>query len=366
MDMNSPSSTVRWPVLLVLAVTLVLAACDDEEEFAEDDEERPTSIHVVEVETSDIDEMERTVGLVETFSRPRVAAEVAGRLESVEADVGDEVEKGQLLASIDPEPFELARDIADAEVDRLKARIDQLEIDLARLERMSEREYVTEQERDSTRAELDATRQQLRGARSERSRAERELRLTGITAPVSGQVDERRVSEGDFIPAGEMAYRIQPADRFRVVLSYPERTAQRFERGMPVRLTSRLANGDSVEGEISRLRSAVDPGSRSVRAVVEFENENAWRPGMLVTGEVIVDRREASKRVPNHSVVRRPAGRVVYVIEDGRAFEREVEIGVRTGEWTEIRSGVEAGETVATDGADFLTDDTPVEIREDD
>lgn len=360
-----PLSRRRAGLGVLIFTTLVVAtACDRDDSDEEGPDGEATLIETTEADAFRAREMERSVGQVETFSRTRVAAEVDGRLVEVEADVGDEVASGDVLARIDPEPFEFARELADSEVARLHAQIHRLELDLERLERMSDREYATEQEKDATRADLEATREQLRGARSDRDRAERDLRLTAIRAPVSGRVDTRQISEGDFIPAGEMAYRIQPLERFRASFAFPERAGQRLETGMTVELEPQALDGDVIEAEIDRLRPVVDPENRSVRAVVEFENEAGWLPGTLLEAHAVVTERDEAVRVPEISVVRRPVGHVVYVVEDGEAREREVELGVRHEEWTEIRSGLEAGEVIATDGASFLSDGATVRVEE--
>lgn len=365
MSMHPASGRAPGLGILILAGLVLATACEQDDPNG-DERGDATLIETTEAESATVRDRERSVGQVETFSRTRVAAEVDGRLVEVVADVGDAVESGDLLARIDPEPFEFARELADSEVGRLQAQIRRLELDLERLERMSDREYATQQEQDATRAELEATREQLRGARADRQRAKRNLRLTEIRSPVAGRVDARQISEGDFLPAGEMAYRVQPLERFRASFAYPERVAQRLETGMPVELSAQALEGRSLEARIDRLRPAVDPESRSVRAVVEFENEAGWLPGTLLEGEAVVAERENAVRVPEISVVRRPAGHVVYVIADGEAQERQVEIGVQRRDWTEIRSGVEAGERIATDGASFLSDGAAIRVQEDD
>jgi multidrug efflux pump subunit AcrA (membrane-fusion protein) len=81
-----------------------------------------------------------------------------------------------------------------------------------------------------------------------------------------------------------------------------------------------------------------------------------------VTVDVVVDARDDSLTVPAESVVRRPAGTVTYVLEDGTARERTVETGVQSGDWIEILSGLAAGERVIRSGAGFMTDGAPVQV----
>ncbi|MEA5444514.1 efflux RND transporter periplasmic adaptor subunit [Gammaproteobacteria bacterium AB-CW1] len=355
----------RLGLLSLLILPLLLIACGEQEENGNDEESSPgTPVRAETVERATVQEQERSVGTVETFTRPVVAAEVSGRIVRIEHDVGDEVAEGEVLARIDREPFELGRAVAAAEVGRLEARIRQLELDLARLQRLSEREYATEQDKDGVQAELDGARQQLESARNQLRQAERDLRLTDIHAPVDGIVDERMVSEGGFIQAGNPAFSIQPMDRFRAVVSFPERLSDRIERDMVVHLSPRGGRHGEAEGRVTRLRPAVDPSSRSLRVIVEFDNPGNWRPGMTVEARVVLEERADAMRVPVLSLVQRPGGQVVYIVEDGEARERSVKVGVRTSEWVEIREGLDGEEQVITEGANFLSDGARVRVRE--
>jgi len=360
----SPGLILRLGLAILLTAFLLACAENGEEE----DAERPdgTPVRVTEVEVTAVDDTERSIGTVETFSSPVVAAEVAGRIQKVEADVGDDVSEGDLLARIEREPFELARNVAAAEAARLEFQVSRLESDLRRLERLSEREYATEQDKDSVAAELAATREQLTSARNQRSQAERDLRLTDIVSPMAGVVDQRMISEGGFINAGEPAFRVQPRDRFRAVVSFSERAGDRLERGMAVTLKPRGGRSGEVTGELTRLRPAVDSSSRSVRAIVDFDNPGNWRPGMTVEASVVVERRQDAIRVPSMSVVQRPDGHKVFRVKDDEVEQVAVELGVRTRDWVEIREGLSAGDTVVTDGANFLSDGARIRVREDD
>ncbi len=85
---------------------------------------------------------------------------------------------------------------------------------------------------------------------------------------------------------------------------------------------------------------------------------------MTVTGEVVVERRDDAVRVPRLSVVQRPAGQVVFVVDGEEVSQREIEIGHQTSDWVEIISGLDAGERIVTDGASFLSDGARVRYED--
>lgn len=103
--------------------------------------------------------------------------------------------------------------------------------------------------------------------------------------------------------------------------------------------------------------------SRAVDAIVDVPNTGQWRPGASVSAAVVVGTRPEALLVPELSLVQRPAGEVVYVVSDGKALQRKVQVGQRQQGMAEILAGLRAGETVAVDGAAFLTDNTPVTVQ---
>jgi RND family efflux transporter MFP subunit len=176
-------------------------------------------------------------------------------------------------------------------------------------------------------------------------------------------VQIRHVSIGDYVKVGDPAFQIVADDTLSARVFFPEALAGRIQVGLPVALR---AGGDqrSVQAQITRLLPALDPSNRSLAVLVDFPNDHAWRPGLSVIAQVSVEARAEAVMTPVRSVVRRPAGSVVYRVEDGRAIEQQVQLGQTDGDWVEILSGLSGDTTVAVDGAGFLTDGAAVEIRE--
>ena len=112
------------------------------------------------------------------------------------------------------------------------------------------------------------------------------------------------------------------------------------------------------------MRPTVGSTNRAFDAVVEVKNPGGWKPGASVNGAVMVEEHPEAVVVPEISVVLRPAGKVVYVIDNGKAVQHIVTTGVTQNGQVEILPGLKAGETVAVDGAGFLTDKAAVSVKE--
>lgn len=353
-------------LLPTLLIGLLLAACGSGDNAADEPgKEQPAAlISTATAESRTVEITQRTIGRITSVTTPSLAAEVSGQVIEVLADTGDRVSRGDLLLRIDPEPYQLAQASARTEIRRLESTIDNLERDLARNRELLEDAFVTQSTVDNLSSELESLNAQLDAARVRLEQAERDLRNTRVMSPVDGEIDQRLVSSGDYASPGEPLFRLISQDLLQVLLPFPETAAAELEVGQRVRLTAPLVDNTEVESTIAELRPTLSGSSRAVEVIVNVPNPGGWRQGGSVTADVVVASRE-SVTVPNVSVVQRPAGEVVYVIDGDTAHARRVDVGARRSEYSEILSGLKAGETIAVDGAGFLSDGTSVRVSGD-
>ncbi|MFW2357959.1 MAG: efflux RND transporter periplasmic adaptor subunit [Hydrogenophaga sp.] len=352
------------------AALVLLTACGDDSNSAGNRDQtqvnapdRRTVISTINVEVETVEVVERSIGQVSSRTAPSLIAEVDGRITAVHVDTGERVKRGKLLLEIDPEPYALALASARADVRRLEALVHSQGRQLERQRQLLANGAVTQGTFDTTEGEYRNLQEQLEGARIAVRQAELDLRNTRVTAPVDAEVDERMVSVGDFSTRGQPLFRLVSQDLLRVRLPFPETVGARLAVGQTVRMHAPLSAADVVEGSISELRPGLMGGSRAVEAIINVANPGSWRDGGSVSAEVVLDQRE-SVVVPNQSVVQRPEGQVVYLIEDGTARAQKVRVGVRARETVEILEGLEGGETIAVDSAGFLTDGADVQVSE--
>lgn len=313
---------------------------------------------------ADVEQVEWAVGLIETRNSSQIAAEVAGKIVSVHADEGQGIPAGGLLAEIDASAYELELAREQAEVKRLKALIGKQERELARARELSAQDLIATEELEGLEADLDALREQWAGAQAELGSTQRRLTKTRMVAPVDGEVESRSVDVGDYVQVGTVAFDLIDLGNLRVTLPFPEYRAPYIRSGLPVRLTSVAAGDGVVEARVTDMRPGVNPASRSVTVIVDFDNPGGWRPGASVRAELILGVRENTLLVPQVAVVRRPAGDVVYVVNGDVVRERLVRRGERRDDQIEILEGLNGDEVIAVDGAGFLTDGATVAVAE--
>lgn len=353
------------PLLLTPLLLLGLVACGSEPETGgQQDRPRGTTITAQPVTVDTVRITEETLGTVRTTAAPTVSAEVSARILEVLVDEGDAVDAGDLLARLDEGDFRLAAERARAEISRLSALIENQQRQVARNRQLLERNMVAESAVDDAQAELRALEGQLAATRAELAQAERNIERTRVRAPVAGRIEVRQADVGAWAAIGSPLFQIATDRVLRAQLPFPEFVAGQLRTGLNVELYTPAVRDQQVEGTITEIRPMLGSSTRSVMVIAEFNNPGGWRPGASVNGRVILETREQSLLVPDISVVLRPAGSVVYVIEDDTAHQRPVRTGERSNGMIEIIEGVEAGETVAVDGAHFLTDGAAVNVRE--
>jgi membrane fusion protein (multidrug efflux system) len=340
-----------------LALISLLAGCGrDAEPAKRPSGPQPVLVTTAVVQPTTLQIYEDVVGSLENVLDPKIAAEVAGRVTRVLGYTGKKVAKGELVAEIDPADFEIQTRAESAEVSRLQNLLAQQERVLERQQRLVSQGFISQNAVDDATAQRNALRDQLVGARARAEGGRRNLGKTRVVAPIDGAIEVQVVAVGDYVKVGDPLFHLVGMQRLRARLPLPESAALRLRPGLAVRLSAPPAPEQAIEARISELKPTVGTASRSLEAIVNFEADGGvFRGGGSVNARIIVATRDGALMVPEESVVLRPAGPVVYLVRDGRAEQRVVEIGIRQDGLQEITKGLSPGDVVAVDGAGFLS-----------
>ncbi|MBI5178610.1 MAG: efflux RND transporter periplasmic adaptor subunit [Nitrospinae bacterium] len=351
-------------IIAACVAALAVAACNKKSGGDAQKGPRPTPITAAQAVLRPVELREESVGYIESRNAPTVSAEVAGRVAQVMVDNGDTVNEGETLALLDDADLKLRLSSMRADAARLETLTANQQKNIERLRSLLEQKVVSQSQVDDAEAQLSAIKEQLTGARAQLSGAERDLGKSRIMAPVSGKVQNRMVSVGDYLAVGKPLFVVSNEEKFQIHLPFPETAAHRIKAGQPVRLSTPVDPGREHDGVVAEIKPTITAGSRAIDAIVYKHNPGGWKSGASVNGSVLVGKHHNAVVVPALSVVLRPAGEVVYVVEGGKAAQRIVRTGARQDGMVEIVDGVREGETLAADGAGFLTDGAPVKIQE--
>jgi RND family efflux transporter MFP subunit len=324
---------------------------------------RAVLISAAEVRPRTLEIYEDVVGSLENVMDPKIAAEVAGRVTRVLAFTGKKVKRGELLAEIDAQDFEIQSRADRAEIGRLATLLEQQERVVQRQQKLVAQGFISKNAADDAIAQRNALREQLSAARAKAEATGRSLAKARVAAPIDGEIENQAVAPGDYVKVGDPLFTLVGMSRMRAHLLFPESAGTRIRPGLTVRLESPAAPGRIVETRIEEIKPTVNAGNRALDAIVRFQSDDrAFRGGGSVNARVVIDVRRNALMVPEHSVVLRPAGRVVYVVENQRVRQRVVETGLRQDGLQEIVKGLQPGELIATDGAGFLSDGAAVTL----
>ena len=326
---------------------------------------RAVLIDIAEVRPRTLEIYEEVVGSLENAIDPKIGAEVAGRVTRVLGFTGMKVKRGNLLAEIDAQDFEIQSRADAAEVKRLQALLENQERVVARQQKLVAQGFISQNALDEALAQRTVLREQLSAARARAESTGRSLGKTRIIAPIDGEIESQVVAAGDYVKVGDPLFTLVGMSRLRAHLLFPESAANRIRPGLKVRLESPAAPGKFIETRIDEIKPTVNAGNRALDAIVRFDSQDGgFRGGASVNARVVLSVKQDALMVPEQSVVLRPAGKVVYVVKDGRVAQRVVETGLRQDGWQEVAKGLAAGELIATDGAGFLSDGAAVMLAD--
>ncbi len=348
---------------LVVALALV-GGCAGDQRQSHTQLPAGTTVTVTTAAVRQVEVSEPTVGRLEAPAVPTVAAETAGQVLQVLKDAGEEVAANEVLAVLDDTLPVLAVEQSRANIARLEALLANQRLTVQRFEDLAQEQSVSQSLLDDAHAQLTVLEAQLREGRARLEDAEYNVTKTRIRSPAAATVQRRLVSVGDYVKVGDPMFELVSPRLLQAHLPFPEKLADELRPGLEVHLRLPSRPGQMVTGHLSEVRPMIGSANLAIEAIVNLENPGGWRAGGSVNASMVLETRD-SVIVPAISVVRRPAGTVVYLVEGGRAVERAVEAGVRTDDGgIEIRSGLVGGETIVADGAGFLTDGAAVEVRE--
>ncbi|MCH8474822.1 MAG: efflux RND transporter periplasmic adaptor subunit [Opitutales bacterium] len=379
------SAVVIVLVLLIIGAGLLRRTMEDDAGDRRRGSGQAVAVEVETIERRSIKEVRLFTGTLEPAREFIVAAKVSGRLLNLEVDIGDLVERGQLLARLEDDEFreevEQARaDLAVAEANKKEA---QSSLELASVE--LERERVLRERDISSQADLDTAKARLRAAESSLAVAEARIRQreatlraaevrlshTRIHASWEGNdtervVGERYANEGGNLSVNEAIVSLLQIDELRANVQVTERDYGRISVGMGGLLRVDTYPGEDFPAEVSRKSPRFAEQTRQARVELRVPNtEQNLRPGMFARVHVTLAERDEVIAVPRDAVVRRESRQGLFLVDgeedEPRARFVEVEPGIVDGGWLEIRSPEIEGRVV-TLGQDQLIDGSHLRI----
>lgn len=406
-----------FSLAVILAGLLLLSnACGGSKANVRNDETNTQPV-VVDVTTApailrELPRFFEATGSLNGDQQTDVAPSVAGKVVSIGVELGSYVKRGQTIVRLDDVDSKLRVEQAQAQVEQVKAALRQAEekvgirpgqsfdlnkvpevanarvgLELAeknlrRSERLIESGDISRAAYDQQKAQRDQLKEQyetalskarqdyaavmtaranVANAESQLSLARRTLSYANVFSPIDGYVSERTADLGEYVsPTAKVAtiVRINP---LRVRIDIPEQAIPEVRVGQSVSVTTSAWPDRNFSGRIARISPNVTPTSRTLTVEAEIENgSGVLKPGQFATVRILQSRAEPALLVPARAVRTEAGVTRVFVIKDGHARERVVQLGQSDGDLVEIKGGVSVDEPVATSNVELLSDGVAV------
>jgi multidrug efflux system membrane fusion protein len=312
-----------------------------------------------------------TNGNVLPISTIAIKSRVDGQIERVSFHEGDDVKAGSPLFTIDPRPFRLALQQAEATLARDEVLAKNAELEAQRASGLLEQKLVSQQEFDQRSTQLASLRVTLQADRGTVETARVNLGYTRIDAPISGRTGSLQITAGNLIkantdPALIVIRQISP---IYVAFSVPADRLPELRRGSehgPLAVQARAPSDTAtVDGKLTFIDNTVDTATGTIALKATFANEDhtLW-PGQFVEVKLRFGTLHDAVIVPVRAIVPSQHGDQAFVVGEGLVVEaRKVETGPRMGDSVVVRSGIKGGERVVTDGQMNLIPGSKVELN---
>jgi membrane fusion protein, multidrug efflux system len=313
------------------------------------------------------------LGTVTSLATVTIRTQISGYLMKVDFKEGDDVKKGDVLAEIDPRPYEAALAQANGNLARDEALLKGAQVDLARYQGLAAQNAVPRQTLDTQIALVAQDQGTVEADRAAVKAAQVNLQYCHIVSPLNGRVGLRQVDQGNYVTPGDtnglvVITQMQPIS---VLFTLPEDNIQtvlkRMQAGavLPAFAYDRSGATKIADGTLQTFDSQIDPTTGTIKARAQFANETkALYPNQFVNIRLLVDTHKDVTTMSTAGIQRGVPGTFVYLVNaDSTVSVRPVKLGVTEGERVEVISGLTPGDRIVIDGADKLRDGAKINVR---
>lgn len=312
---------------------------------------RAVPVEVASIELATVSEEVEALGTLAADEAVVIAPEIAGRVVFLGFKEGERVKAGQELVKLDTA-------ILDAELKQAMADLGLARDTNDRLRGLVSRGSGTQVALDESAAKLASNEARVQLAKAK-------LAQSTIVAPFNGVVGLRSVGVGDYVSVGKQLITLTSIDPIKIDFRVPEIYLSRLKTGQPVQMRVDAVPDRKFQGQIYAIDPVVDVNGRAIRLRANIPNADlALKPGLFARLTITIDQRENAIMVPEMAVVPDAVGKMVYIVDKGKAKRVTVELGKRLPGKVEIISGLKPDMQIITAGQMRLRDGAIIAIKD--
>lgn len=358
--------TIAIRVLVLIVLVATISACDQEPAAAPEQVRPIRTFTVSEIASG---QLRRFSGVIEANDSSSLSFQVGGNVREVRVNQGERVRTGQLLATLDREPYQLNVQAAEADLQRARAYVTQAEADYERNRRLLAQRAVAQMQFEVAQRNFRSAQSQLDVAVARLDLARRDLRNTTLVAPFDGSIAARLVDPFVEVRAGQELFRIDAAGDLQAAIGVPETTIAHIALGMPGTVTVPQIV-QPVPARVTEIGSAAGAGNAFPVKLTLVDPPPGLRPGMTaeVTLTVARDAVEASYFVPLSAIApgEQTGEGFLFIYDPTSSTVRRSAVratGPLASNMVAV-TGVAVGDIIATAGVNFLLDGQRVTLME--
>lgn len=377
--MKRALKTTAWAgLVLVLGIGLMASSCDEGKESAEAQEkeaasrkftgevnEGATPVETLIVNPGPVEDTFWAPGVVNAEEEITLSAEAAGRITKLDLEVGDEVNAGDLVVSLDDATLVARIKQVDAQITRGETMLESSKRIYDRQQKLFEAKAGSEQALDDARQMVDTIQAELRATRAELEAAQVDLRKFRIKTPIKGAISEKHASIGEFASPGTPLYTVVTNDRVEFIFSLSETDVSKIKVGDPIEVLVDAKPDQPVVGKIKAISPSGNLQTRTFKvwAVIDNPEPHPLMPGMSGRARVTRSRFENVYLIPEEAIVREEGHTRVYLAAGEKAEPAEIVVSGAIGAQAVVSGGLTGTAEVLILGQHALSGERLIRVR---
>jgi RND family efflux transporter MFP subunit len=348
----------------LICIAVVLTACKEKTEIIE----VVRSIKTITVSQQAAEKILKFSGLVAAVDSSGLSFQVGGQVVSVKVDIGDRVTKDQVLAVLDPEPYQLDVDAIKAELVKARDNVSKTKAEYERQKRIFEQGAGAKRFVEVSEYNYKASKSAIDFQVARLDQVKRNLRKTELLAPYDGTIAWRSVQPNEEVKVGQKVFEINATGKMEVQLAVPETTIDRIHIDDPATITFPTLPGESTNARISYIGSAAVKANAFPVKVELIDPDEKVKPGMTAEANLSVkaENRQSGYIVPFQALLPAPEANrgFAFVYDPQTSTVKKTAVSSRGTEDKEaiIYEGLAAGDIIAVAGVSFLADGMKVKL----
>ena len=333
---------------------------------------KPVPVRIVPVQRNNLDVEIKAIGTVVPVHTVNVQSQVSGLLQQVYFKEGQWVKKGQILAQIDPAPFEVALAQAEGTSQQNLAQLNNAETELARYQLLFKQDSIAKQQVEQQQALVNQLKGQTQSNRAQVDAAKLQLSYTKIYSPIEGRVGFKQKDAGNLIQANESTglvtiTQVHPVYvQFAVAENHLTALRETLKSGHQVQVSAwdKAEQKQLAVGHVQALDNQIDVTTGTLKLKAVFDNRNdSLFPNQFVNVRLSSQTIQNAVTIPIDAVQHGAKGTYVYIInKDNKAEVKMLKLGLSTNGKIEVLEGLDGTEKVVLEGIDRLSEGKEVQI----